>query len=163
MGVGNVRRTVAGAVMVLISAMQASAASAAHARIENVRMSTEACVFDMSPLGSTPPPRWNALTFDDSAWDHATSYRRDPRSCPSNYWPNPYRSYWGANVTGAYLFRQTFTIPKAANYYGSTIWYGGGHSPTSPSTDTPWSPTRRAMAPVCTSLSPATSARGVTS
>jgi hypothetical protein len=96
------------------------AQSPSRAVIMTIRMSAVAKVFDLSPTGSEAPPQWTAATFDDSAWDHA-QIPSDLYGCPGqNYWPGG-KPYWGANSSDHYLFRQTFSVPRAQNYYGSQL------------------------------------------
>jgi len=79
---------------------------------------------------SQAPPNWTSGSFDDSSWQPASQLSSDVASCASQYASGlqSLPSYWGANEGDQYLFRQSFTLPTANNYYGSVITFGGNVS-----------------------------------
>lgn len=73
------------------------------------------------------PDNWYEVGYDDSAWDHAVLVASNVLDCMRQYVPGwgSAPTYWGSNPFGYYLFRQTFILPQAKSYEGSTLVVGG--------------------------------------
>jgi hypothetical protein len=98
-----------------------------HGLVETMRMDGTARSLDQSSIGSVPPPLWNTPGFDDSSWVAVRPVASGVGSCVRKAIYAAYRSlyqapiYWGDNLADHYLFRQTFSLPKAHDYYGSEV------------------------------------------
>ncbi len=96
---------------------------------QTIQISSATKALDLGTDPNSPnPPNWTDINFDDSSWQPATQVPSDVASCASstNSELATLQSslYWGANEGDNYLFRQTFTLPKAKSYYGSTLTIG---------------------------------------
>lgn len=108
---------------VLVPAL-AHAQRPARALITTIRLDPAARVLDMSLTGATTPPQWSVPTFDDSSWDHAQPVAARTLARVRTYMGSAWTSqvgYWGPNGHDNYLFRQTFVLPRAHDYYGSEL------------------------------------------
>ncbi len=105
----------------------AGAQGPARGTVETMHMDGTARSLDQSSIGSIPPPQWNTPRFDDSSWVPVRPVASGIGSCVRKAIYAVYRPsysgaiYWGDNLTDHYLFRQTFSLPKAHDYYGSEI------------------------------------------
>lgn len=98
-----------------------------HGLVKTMYMDGTARSLDQSPIGSLPPPRWNTTGFDDSSWVPVRAVPSSVGSCVQKSIYAVYRPlytgkvYWGDSLMDHYLFRQTFWLPKAHDYYGSEV------------------------------------------
>jgi len=96
---------------------------------QTIQISGATKFLDLGNSTSSEPGGWDQESFDDSSWQAAAQVSSDVTSCAvqnhsdlSAMQNTP--NYWGTNAGDAYLVRQTFTLPTAKGYYGSTILYG---------------------------------------
>jgi len=89
-------------------------------------------------LGSNSPPasaypdntdsaRWTYADFDDSAWMQATQVTTPVQNCAASNissWGGS-TGYYGPSQIEHYIFRQSFQLPYAIDYYGSVLNLGG--------------------------------------
>jgi len=90
-------------------------------------ISSVARVLDLGQNNGAQPSGWQNAGFDDSAWNPAILLPTGLATCVQGKlsdWGNQ-PAYWGANQNDYYLFRRTFTLPPATDYYGSLLTVGG--------------------------------------
>ncbi len=90
-------------------------------------ISSAARALDLGQNNGAQPSGWQNADFDDSAWDSAAPLSPALAACVRGKlsdWGNQ-PAYWGANQSDYYLFRRTFTLPPATDYYGSLLTVGG--------------------------------------
>ncbi len=96
---------------------------------QTIQISGATKFLDLGNSFSSEPGGWDQASFDDSAWQAPAQVSSDVTSCAIQTYSNLSAmqntpNYWGTNEGDNYLARQTFTLPAAKGYYGSTISYG---------------------------------------
>jgi len=85
---------------------------------------TGAKVYSQGSSDGDYPPNWTAPQFPDSTWNPPTQVSQTSSGCNGSLigWQTP--GYYGSNQNNYYLFRQTFTLNQALDYYGSILNLG---------------------------------------
>ncbi len=85
---------------------------------------TGAKVYSQGSSDGDYPPNWTAPQFPDSTWNPPSQVSQTSSGCNGSLigWQTP--GYYGSNQNNYYLFRQTFTLNQALDYYGSILNLG---------------------------------------
>jgi hypothetical protein len=95
-----------------------------------IRIGTGTRVLDMgTEPGMRKPAHWQAVSFNDGKWSRTAALQPAFLACVIQShravaaWKTQ-RAYWGGIQDDYYLFRQSFTAPRAKSYHGSTLVIG---------------------------------------
>jgi len=100
---------------------------------QTIQISAATKFLDLGSSTSSEPGGWDNESFDDSSWQAPAQVSSDVTSCVVQNHGNLSAmqntpNYWGTNAGDDYLVRQTFALPAAKGYYGSTILYGADYN-----------------------------------